>query len=146
MQTQYSTEEVQAILASPPFVQVEGAVNLRDVGGYTIAASPNLRVKKGIVYRSGEPSHITEAGQETLRNLVKKVFDMRSASEIKAYQSAVPNVAGVEVVRVPLSEKESYDPSSLQTRWVVILRGRASSSYRFIGSNHLRRTSLRWGV
>lgn len=107
---------VQTILSSPPFVVVEGVINIRDVGGYP-TSNPDLFVKSSSVFRSGEPSRITDHGKEQLHSLkIVKIFDMRSDSEIVAYKTQPPAIEGVELVRVPISDKESYDPASLTLR------------------------------
>lgn len=46
-------------LPTPPFVEVQGIANFRDIGG--IAARDNT-VKKGLVYRSADPTKATDEG------------------------------------------------------------------------------------
>jgi hypothetical protein len=107
---------VQNVLSSPPFVVVDGVINVRDVGGYPTSI-PSLFVKTSSIFRAGEPSRITARGKEQLHALqIVKVFDMRSDPEIASYKSEMPMIEGVEFVRVPLSQKESYDPASLALR------------------------------
>lgn len=68
---------------SPPFIEVPGVPNFRDIGGYPISASPGKIVKPGIVFRSSEPSQATEEGVVKLRELgVKNVYDFRSELEL----------------------------------------------------------------
>ncbi len=55
-------------LPTPPFVEIEGLPNLRDLGGYPVAGSENKSVRRGVVYRSAAPSlEITDAGFEEIR-------------------------------------------------------------------------------
>ncbi|KAK3899715.1 hypothetical protein C8A05DRAFT_36668, partial [Staphylotrichum tortipilum] len=49
-------------LLFPPFIPINGLYNFRDCGGYPIAGHPNKAVRRGILYRSGEPFKITAAG------------------------------------------------------------------------------------
>lgn len=111
------TEENLQILRSPPFVQVEGVVNLRDAGGHPSLISPDKEVRRGYLYRSGEPSRITDKGKTQLQNLgLKMVFDLRSDTEIEKYKAAPLNVDGIDFVRAPVSRTESYDPVGLALR------------------------------
>jgi len=112
-------ESVRAVLSSPPFVPVEGVVNFRDFGGLPVTSltSATATIKPKYLYRSGDPSRISEGGKEALRALgVAKVFDLRSKSEIESYKSATPGIEGVEIVHCPLSDKEHYDPVALAQR------------------------------
>lgn len=63
---------------------VEGAVNLRDLGGYR--TTDGSVVRAGRIYRSGMMHTITPAGLATLRdNLdIRTVVDLRNAEEIEA--------------------------------------------------------------
>ncbi|KAI0886072.1 tyrosine phosphatase family-domain-containing protein [Annulohypoxylon maeteangense] len=84
-------------LPSPPFHTIPGLPNFRDIGGYPVSCSDmtsdsglsqdgsNTRVvRRGLVYRSSEPSKVTEDGVSKLQSLgISKVFDLRSAAEIK---------------------------------------------------------------
>src|SRR5690349_12056360 len=105
------------ILPSPPFVQVEGVINIRDIGGYPIEKSSRQYVKPRIVYRSGELNRITDTGKSQLNALVGTVFDLRSGGEISTSTSPLADVEGISVIRAPLSEK-AYDPVSLQAKYI----------------------------
>lgn len=63
---------------------VEGAVNLRDLGGYRTTDGSVVRV--GRIYRSGMMHTITPAGLATLRDTLglRTVVDLRNAEEIEA--------------------------------------------------------------
>ncbi|KZT26412.1 hypothetical protein NEOLEDRAFT_1132467 [Neolentinus lepideus HHB14362 ss-1] len=109
-------DALQKTLSSPPFVVVDGVVNIRDFGGY-ITEDPSFRVRPGYLFRSGEPTKITESGKEKLRGLgIRKVFDFRSEPEIAKYKAATPVIDGVEFVRNPVSNDEAYDPVGLAAR------------------------------
>ncbi|KAJ7496579.1 hypothetical protein FB451DRAFT_1385972 [Mycena latifolia] len=81
-------------LSSPPFIVVEGVINIRDIGGYVIEDS--TLVKSGLVFRSGEISNITETGKQQLLALgIRRVFDMRTQLEITSYKTTVLILLGV---------------------------------------------------
>jgi len=115
MSSQLSLEKLK-ILSSPPFVNVEGMINMRDAGGH-LSSLYNKRVKPGYIFRAGDPSHITERGKDQLLALgVKTIFDLRSDTEIESYKSATLMVDGIEFVKTPVSRAESYAPASLALR------------------------------
>ncbi|KAF5649811.1 tyrosine phosphatase [Fusarium tjaetaba] len=69
---------------SPQVVGVEGLPNFRDLGGYPSAKCPGRSVRRGLIYRSADPSRISELGIARLRQLrIAKVFDLRSHGEIE---------------------------------------------------------------
>ncbi|KAI1498395.1 tyrosine phosphatase [Biscogniauxia marginata] len=78
-------------LPSPPFVDVPGLPNFRDAGGYPVSSpsgsdrkTRTRMVRRGVLFRSSEPSGVLEPGVATLRRLgIGTVFDLRSATEIK---------------------------------------------------------------
>ena len=77
---------VAATLSAPPFVSVDGICNIRDFGAsYATSAlnptkSGSAHIKPLHLFRSAEPSRITEKGVKQLKALgIRKVFDrMRS--------------------------------------------------------------------
>lgn len=98
----------------PPFVDVQGVVNIRAVGG---CRTTSQKVKNSSLFRSGELSRITPAGKEKLLSLgVRKVFDMRSDVEIASYGTTVPVIEGLEIVRIPIAQEIGWDSASLQSR------------------------------
>ncbi|KAG7091308.1 hypothetical protein E1B28_010354 [Marasmius oreades] len=105
-------------LSEPPFVTVEGLFNTRAVGGYSVPSDPQsvVRVKPAILYRSGDPSRITEKGKEQLLSLgIRRAFDFRNDSEIAGYGSKVLEIPNVEVTKAPVSRDhdKSLDPATL---------------------------------
>ncbi|KAI1493204.1 tyrosine phosphatase [Biscogniauxia mediterranea] len=82
-------------LPSPPFVDIPGLPNFRDAGGYPVitpssssgteaSAGPKM-VRRGVLYRSSEPSGVSEGngGVAALQRLgIREVFDLRSETEI----------------------------------------------------------------
>ncbi|KAJ3484010.1 hypothetical protein NLI96_g5924 [Meripilus lineatus] len=126
METPFDTidqEVLSKILSSEPFVSVEGVPNFRQVGGFQ-ASSGSSSVKSGYLYRSGELSHISDKGKETLRTLgIKKVFDFRAPHETTRFEAPNPTVDTVEFVRAPVTGDEKFDPISIAKLYVdVFLR------------------------
>ena len=52
---------VRTRLSQPPFVTIDGVLNVRDLGSYQ-TADPSLITKPSLMYRSGEVSGITGEG------------------------------------------------------------------------------------
>ena len=89
---------VSGILASPPFVQIDGVCNARDIG--SDASTSWLR--SGYVYRSATLENITEQGKKDIVALgIKTIFDLRSEREVSTFPD--PAIEGVEVVIAALS-------------------------------------------
>ena len=44
---------------------------------------------------------------------VKKVFDLRSDTEIKKYNSPLPELDGVDVIHIPVFKTEDYSPEMM---------------------------------
>ena len=108
---------VQSTLSSPPFVTIEGVFNIRDFGAGYPTSQGNARVKPLFLFRSGEPSRITSKGIEQLKTYgIKKVFDLRADVEIKKYDTATPEIEGVESVRSSILE-EALDPVGIAEQY-----------------------------
>jgi len=81
----------------PPFVNIDGIANFRDIGGYstTTTSSSPQSIRSHVVYRCADPSKVQPSGLAKLKELgVKKVFDLRSIPEISKQG---PEWAGVAV-------------------------------------------------
>ncbi|KAI4794557.1 hypothetical protein E4T44_09457 [Aureobasidium sp. EXF-8845] len=79
----------------PPFVNISGIANFRDIGGYSTTTSTHQSIRSNLVYRCADPSKIQPSGLAKLKELhVKKVFDLRSIPEISKQG---PEWAGVAV-------------------------------------------------
>lgn len=116
-------------LPSPPFLSIPGLPNFRDVGGYPINASgledgaKHKVVRRGLVFRSSEPSKVTDDGVTKLQDLgIEKVFDLRSAVEIEngqrdGYGWKVKEWDGASREFVPVFLDQDYSPESLALRY-----------------------------
>lgn len=58
-------------LPSPPFVHIPGIANFRDAGGQTTRSGQNVR--RGLIYRSADPSKATEEGLSKMGKELGKV-------------------------------------------------------------------------
>lgn len=84
-------DHVSEILGQPPFVQVDGLINVRDLNDGSLA-----KLKKGLAYRSGSLEVITATGKEQLKALgIKAIIDLRSAEEVAAFPD--PGIDGIAV-------------------------------------------------
>ncbi|KAI1433687.1 tyrosine phosphatase [Xylaria sp. CBS 124048] len=117
-------------LPSPPFVFVPGLPNFRDAGGYEVTTSVSpasaaaeggrrgriKMVRRGVLFRSSEPSKLTDAGAAQLSEQlgIKLVYDLRSAVEIARGHNAG---YGFPVREWPGSERKDYSPAALALRY-----------------------------
>ncbi|KAI0542685.1 tyrosine phosphatase [Xylaria digitata] len=122
-------------LPSPPFISVPGLPNFRDAGGYeVISDSPDTpvaggkrivkMVRRGILFRSSEPSRLTDAGATQLSEQleIKLVYDLRSAVEIaRSLDSGrgfpLREWEGSERKFVPVFLDQDYSPEALALRY-----------------------------
>lgn len=113
-------KDAEEPLPSPPFLLIPGFVNVRDIGGYEVPAknSTNRSVRRGLIYRGGEPSRVTPEGREAFKALgVTKVFDIRTTDEIgskKDTSNAQDNAKetgqeGPSLFNVPIVELEGTE-------------------------------------
>lgn len=102
--------EPEIPVLSPPFCNVDGVRNLRDIGGYDIP-SPATTTRKNFIYRSAQLSKITPEGCNTLVSDlgIKTVYDLRSASEV--LKNIAPEIPGATVLATPVFQ-DGVDKSS----------------------------------
>ncbi|KAK8067854.1 Tyrosine-protein phosphatase [Apiospora saccharicola] len=107
-----------------PFINVPGLPNFRDLGGvpYPIPTQPGKTIKRGLIFRSSEPSKVTTDGIQQLRDLgIKKVYDLRSLDEIKkdaeGGERQVKEWEGAERVFVPVWRDQDFSPGALALRF-----------------------------
>ncbi|KAH7884605.1 tyrosine phosphatase family-domain-containing protein [Phlebopus sp. FC_14] len=113
-------------LPSPPFVPVEGIINLRSVGGFA-TSDKGFIMKPLAIFRSGEASSVTELGKQHLCVLgIKKIFDLRSEVELKNYRTEARTIEGIELVWAPITPIETQD----QEKLIQSMLSRLSSDWR----------------
>ena len=105
-----------AQLPSPPFLDIPGLPNFRDLGGYPIALQPGKAVRRGVVFRSGEPSQTTDEGIAKLRELgIAHVYDLRSNKELERDKKngkdrGIKEWEGAKRIYAPVFRDEDYSP------------------------------------
>lgn len=110
-------------LPRPPFVTVPGLFNFRDAGGYPIDAQPGRILRPGVIYRSAEPSRVTDQGISKLQDLgITHVYDLRSTIELKRLAEAgnscdVREWPGAARVPVPVFRDQDYGPEAIALRY-----------------------------
>ncbi|KAF9021518.1 hypothetical protein BDZ89DRAFT_1137968 [Hymenopellis radicata] len=119
---------VSDILSRHPFITIPGVINVRDLGLYPSTTVPTHITKPHLVLRSAELSGITEEGKARLKSLgVTKVFDLRSDTEIEKYNSPLPEIEGIEVLRTPVFQKEDYSPEMMAKRFQLYSSGKTEA-------------------
>lgn len=116
----------QPPILPPPFVNIPGIANLRDIGGYNPGTKTHQSTRRNLVYRSADPSKVTPDGLAKLKELgVKKVFDLRSIPEI---HKQGPEWAGVEVEKAdvfyvrPEGSNEPIPEGEIERVWCPVFR------------------------
>ncbi|KAL2020475.1 hypothetical protein VTK56DRAFT_8360 [Thermocarpiscus australiensis] len=108
-------------LPSPPFIHIPGLDNLRDAGGYAIASQPGKMIRRGVLFRSADPSNLDDEGVAALRRLgITHVFNLRSVVEEAKSAGERPKARGWEgVTRVfaPVFLDKDYSPEALALRF-----------------------------
>ena len=132
------TTLTHSIASKYPFIQVDGTLNFRDLGGLPIVGAPTLQTRPGLIFRSGQISALTDSGKETLRGLgVRTVFDFRSSREFKKYDAPIPNVLDVEILHVPIFDDKAFTPDEMARSQSQYGKGKEGflSTYRDIMDN-----------
>lgn len=111
-------------LPSPPFIDIPGLRNFRDCGGYPVANTDGKKViRSGVVFRSSEPSKVTDEGISILRDRLKitHVYDLRSQTEIDRDTEIggrrVREWEGAQRVFVPVFLLEDGSPEAIALRY-----------------------------
>ncbi|NIQ88825.1 MAG: tyrosine-protein phosphatase [Deltaproteobacteria bacterium] len=102
----------------PNRLELAGARNLRDLGGYSTI--DGRQIKKGMLYRMDHPKRARERDVEAVVALgVKTVYDLRSEKELERDPPRLQAVTMLEVVHLPV-DCELIDPYAVAKR---ILKG-----------------------
>ncbi|KAI1338614.1 tyrosine phosphatase [Xylariaceae sp. FL0016] len=100
---------------SSSFVRVNGVHNARDIGGYFLNPESDKVVRRGLIFRSGEPSHLTPKGIDALRQLgVTTVYDLRSHDEVE--KTGVKEWDHAVRVFAPVFMQEDFSPEATALR------------------------------
>ncbi|KAH0427515.1 tyrosine phosphatase [Colletotrichum camelliae] len=95
---------LSTVLARPPFINVAGTFNTRDVG--LVPGSP---IRKGYVFRSGALETLDDVGKQQIADQlgIKRIFDLRTSREREKYPE--PDVPGVDIMWIPSSYTNTVD-------------------------------------
>ena len=89
-------------------IQLEGALNFRDLGGYR--GADGRTVRWGRVFRSDALHELTEADFETLRGLgLRAVYDLRRPIERERQPTALPDEQGHRIVHLVVGDNPEGD-------------------------------------
>jgi len=93
---------------------VEGAPNLRDLGGYE--TTDGRRVKWGRIFRSSNLGRLTDKGLRQIQRLgIQLVCDFRTEAEARNLPNRFPDSAAVGYVRLPIQHGD-FEPTSVFDR------------------------------
>jgi protein tyrosine/serine phosphatase len=134
-----TSTDATASPAGSPFMSVSGVVNFRDLGGYpcltpltpalngspvtTQEASGLSYIRPGLLFRSAQPSQITESGIEVLTHKLNigAIFDFRSQTEIQLVTTRYPDslleIPGTSRYAVPVFRHGDFSPVSLAEKY-----------------------------
>ena len=103
----------------PGHIDLSGARNLRDLGGYP--TTDGRRIKKGLLFRSDELSKLTKHDLEILAGLkLKRIYDLRNKGEQQKDPDKLPVGENIQIVSVPFAFAE-LDESVMRKK---IVRGK----------------------
>jgi hypothetical protein len=105
-------DALKTALATPPFVPLEGSLNLRDIG-----LLPGSPIKPGLIYRSGSLHNIPSSLFPRFHNElnIKTVFDLRHEKERQQFPE--PEIPGVDMVWLKSdTPPKLVDPASFVER------------------------------
>jgi protein-tyrosine phosphatase len=92
-------------VADGRIVELEGATNFRDLGGYL--TKDGRRIKRGLIFRAGMLSRLTESDLQIIENLgIKLVCDLRTLEETQAYPNRLPQSTPPQYIHLPLDTND----------------------------------------
>ncbi|KAI1078250.1 tyrosine phosphatase [Whalleya microplaca] len=112
---------MESTLPKPPFIDIAGVANFRDIGGYPVS-QPGKVVRRQVVFRSGRLSEVTDEGISRLKELgITDVYDLRSIQELEAFSkdgggSQIKEWDGAKRVFLPVFRNEDYSPEAIAVR------------------------------
>jgi protein-tyrosine phosphatase len=103
----------QVMVGGERLIVLEGALNVRDLGGYRSAAG--TMVRWGRLYRGDNPGSLTDADLLLIDRLgLRTVIDHRSASEVAEHGGRLGERGGVTLLKLPIAEHLVEDASPFQ--------------------------------
>lgn len=127
----------------PPFIDIDGVSNFRELGDYVCYPSQTAQpllgsihgkasewcIRPGFLFRSAQPSQITPQGLEILNKKlnVQAIFDFRSVKDIALVSDRIPNaildIPGTTRHVVPVYDEHDQTLGSLAERYEAITVG-----------------------
>lgn len=123
---------VAETLSRPPFVTIQGVINVRNLGNLPTTYRPGGITRPNFVFRSAELSRITGEGvyfetenydifsshnlkgKAQLKQLgITTIFDLRSDMEMAKYDAPIPVIDGVSIIRAPVFNRDDYSPETM---------------------------------
>lgn len=105
----------------PPFVDVPGLANFRDIGGWPVEDENGKdigRVRKGIFYRGPDTAAIKDEGIVKLKALgITTDFDLRSKGQIEK-AGGFKQLDGIQRISCPAFPDREYSPEKAAARYV----------------------------
>lgn len=107
----YVWEQNSSTVASERLLPMEGAYNVRDMGGYK--TSEGRLVKWGMVFRSGDLNKLTDNDLSYLANVgIKSIVDFRDEDEKEAAPDKLPSTH-LQTYEFPISAGNVIDMSKI---------------------------------
>ncbi|KAK0723661.1 protein-tyrosine phosphatase-like protein [Apiosordaria backusii] len=105
-------------LPTPPFLHAPGLENLRDAGGYPIENQKGKAIRKGILFRAADPTHLNNEGVAVLQGLgITHIYDLRSLVELAKGREQPREWEGARRVHTPVFLDKDYSPEALALRF-----------------------------
>lgn len=105
-------------LSSPPFIEVAGIHNFRDIGGYAVKDEATSSVRQRFIYRCAAPDRVLPAGKKKIQDLgITCVYDLRSKPEIERQKLEPWQIEGVQRVFAPAFADTDYSPEAIALRY-----------------------------
>ena len=96
-------------------LELDGASNFRDLGGYE--ATDGMRLKKGLVYRSDSLSYLTQNDIKKIQKIgIKTVCDFRSDHEMKESPSPFSFATTPKLNHLPIKTLGTQDLKELSSK------------------------------
>ncbi|KAK2466023.1 hypothetical protein APHAL10511_001665 [Amanita phalloides] len=120
--------DVAETLSRPPFVTIQGVINVRDLGNLPSTFCPGKVTKPNFLLRSAELSRITEDGEAQLKRLgITTVFDLRSDTEMLKYDAPIPVIDGITIIQSPVFRTDDYSPQMMAKRYQLYASGKTEA-------------------
>jgi protein-tyrosine phosphatase len=92
-------------VADGRIVELEGGTNFRDLGSYL--TKDGRRIKRGLIFRAGMLSRLTESDLQIIENLgIKLICDLRTLEETQTYPNRQPQSTPPQYLHLPLDTND----------------------------------------